>query len=57
MTTPVARHSTDPVMDAALREDAAMLEAMGQDPGPTLDDLEDAVRAEDWFHDSDMGAR
>jgi hypothetical protein len=33
-------YSTDPVMDAALQDDAAKLIAMGQDPGPTLSDLE-----------------
>lgn len=32
-------HSTDPVMDKALAQDAAYLVAMGQDPGPTLQDV------------------
>ena len=37
------RHSTDDVMNAALAEDAAYIEAMGQDPGMTLDDLEECA--------------
>lgn len=32
-------HSTDLEMNAALEADAAKLEAMGQDPGPTIEDL------------------
>lgn len=33
--------STDPELDAALAKDAAYIEAMGGDSGPTLDDFED----------------
>jgi hypothetical protein len=32
-------HSTDPVMDKALAQDAAYLVAMGQDPGPVVADM------------------
>lgn len=35
----------DREMNAALAEDAAKLEAMGQDPGPTLEDLDDIALA------------
>jgi hypothetical protein len=34
-------HSTDPAMNAALEADAALLLALGGDPGPTLEDLGD----------------
>jgi hypothetical protein len=38
--TRIVMRSTDTTMNAALEADAAYLEAMGQDPGPTLEDLE-----------------
>src|SRR5574338_41969 len=41
------KHSTDPEMDAALRADAAYLEAMGADPGITLDEVPASPRADD----------
>lgn len=37
------RHADDPVLNAALAEDAAKLEALGADAGPTLDDLDDLL--------------
>jgi hypothetical protein len=33
----------DPDLNAALQEDAEKLEALGHDPGPTLDDIEEAI--------------
>lgn len=35
----MTRHTTDSEMDRALAEDAAKLEEMGQDPGPTVEDI------------------
>lgn len=37
----MSERSTDPEMNRALFEDAAKLEALGQHPGPTLDDFDD----------------
>jgi hypothetical protein len=50
------KYSTDLTMNAALQDDAAMLESMGQDAGPTLDDFnfDDDY---DWASPSDMGAQ
>jgi hypothetical protein len=36
-------HSDDPALDTALVEDAVKLEALGADPGPTLDDIDDLL--------------
>jgi hypothetical protein len=45
----MTKHSTDREMDAALEADAAYLEAMGQDPGPTLQDI--FIDTPGWFED------
>jgi len=37
----IMRHSTDDAMNDALAKDAAILEAFGQDAGPTIEDLFD----------------
>ena len=50
-----SKHSTDPVLGAALAEDAAYLEAMGADAGPTLSDIfnfwDEPRDTPGWFDD------
>ncbi len=47
------KYSTDPIMDAALREDAFLQTLQGQDPGATLDQFEEDFPDQPGWMDDD----